>query len=194
MSAVATTATTQGEAGKVSECGYAPTCSAFNPNGLQLSLSINTTSVIANGSLSFIVSLANPSTHQVNESSSTTWYLSDLPSSWPCYDGSVPYAFAVFRGHYTLLNVSSAENILRPDVYLVCLSLPKNATMTSIPAMSTFTPSQSFQIYAVEGGTVRVGNQSVGVYSLWSDKPSEYTMVAGDEWGDFVLLNFLVVP
>lgn len=192
-----TLATTQVEASKLTDCGYATACSARNPSGLQLSLSVNSTSVNANGSFSFIVSLSNPSAQEINEPDTGSWYLPNLPLWMPCYDGFAAYAYGVFRGYYTLLNVSTAENVLHPITYPTCIS-PSiyNETVgpVTIPAMSTYTPSTSFQIYAVSGGTVRSGNISLGVLSLWSDKPAEYTMVAEDPWGDFVLLNFSVVP
>ena len=109
--------------GMINECGFLRMCGADNPTGLALALSVNTTSVKSNGSLSFVMTLVNPTTRYINISSSDAWYLRNLPDySWVCYDGSIPYAFAVFRGHYTLVNVSSAENVLHPDAYPSCLS------------------------------------------------------------------------
>jgi hypothetical protein len=49
-------------------------------------------------------------------------------------------------------------------------------------------------IYAINGGTVKDGNISLSVDSLWSDKPAVYTIALGDEWGDLALMNFSVVP
>src|SRR5438445_3669491 len=95
--------------GMINECGFLRMCGADNPTGLALALSVNTTSVKSNGSLSFVMTLVNPTTRYINISSSDAWYLRNLPDyAWVCYDGSIPYAFAVFRGHYTLVNVSSA--------------------------------------------------------------------------------------
>src|SRR5437870_6567430 len=133
--------TASSNAGMVNECGFATICGADNPSGLALALSINTTSVKSNGSLSFVITLVNPTIRYINMSSSDTWYLRNLPGfSWVCYDGSIPYAFGVFRGHYTLVNVSSAENVLHPDAYPSCLSPIShsgNKTGFSIPPLTT---------------------------------------------------------
>jgi hypothetical protein len=178
------------------ECGFITACTAYGHSGLALALSINSTAMKPNGSLQFEVTLLNPTTHYVNMSSASEWYLPGLPNSWPCHPSSVPYAFSVFRGTYKLTNVSSARNILHPIVIPSCLNLG-NTTSFSIPPLPNYPPSflqQSSQLYAVNGGSIRSGNLSIGVYSLWSSSASTYTMVAGDEWGDFVLLNFAVVP
>lgn len=199
-----TTSTATIKGGQLSDCGFLTTCSAYDPSGLVLSLSVNTTSVRSNGSFSYSFSLVNPTSHVVNISKSSQWYISGLLNPSPCYTRPGPYGFAVFRGYYTLQNVTAARNVLQQAIILGCTSTgvaPINVTSYSLPPHSTFAPRdvyQSSQIYAINGTTVPASsptapNAAAIVNSLGSDKPSVYTMVAGDEWGGFVLLHFPVL-
>ena len=207
VTTVSTTTTTRvttvalNEVGPFNQCGFATSCLAVNPMGLVLSLSVDTTSVMSNGSLTLYVSEFNPTAYSINLSSSDDWYVPSLPSIWVCYDGSPPYGIAVFRGYYTLQNVSSAVDVIHLVVFPACI-YSGTATAFSFPPQSTFLPlgttgigplsrplQSPLQIYAIDGGTVR----GTVVYSLWSSKSGVYTIAAGDEWGDLTLLHFSVV-
>lgn len=175
-------------------CSFNSACTAYNASGIALTLSINSTTVRSNGSLIFSVSLVNPTDAPISKSNTSAWYVPSLPLSWPCFDGSIPYAFEVFAGRYTLANISSASDIIHPDVLPACISTVRtaNATTYTLGSRSTWL-SFSSEIYAIPGGAIKSGGTMVGVYSLRSDMPSVYTMVAGDEWGDIVVVNFSVV-
>ncbi len=183
----------------VANCGFMTACTAHNPSGFVLTLTLNTTSLGPNGSLAFSVSMTNPTSHYINVSGADNWYISDFQLVWACPQPYIPYAFAVFRGHLTILNLSSAANLIRHNPYVQCISTPPyNATSFSIPPQSTLVRSDlsrffSSELRAISSGTPQ-GSNFAHYYSLSSDKPSVYTIVAGDEWGDFVLLNFRVVP
>jgi hypothetical protein len=197
ISTTTTTATVKG--GQLTNCGFLSTCAAYDPSGLVLSLSINTTTVLSNGSFGYAVSLVNPTSQFVNLSKSNGWYMPGLLSPWPCASSPGPYGFAVFKGYYTLQNATRAKNVLHQAFILGCTSTgvsPFNVTSYSLPPHSTFVSRivyQSSQIYAINGGFLKSGNFSIGVNSLWSSEPAVYTMVAGDEWGGFALLHFSVV-
>lgn len=190
--------TSQNNSGVVVQCGFVTTCTANNPLGLDLSMAINTTSVPSNGSLTLMMSLVNPTSHYINFSKANNWYLPALSSVGALYCSAAPYAMLVFRGYYTLQNVSSGTNVLLPGTPMLCLR-PPSVTSYSIPPQSVLASpsllSSSFLgIYAINGGTVKDGNISLSVDSLWSDKPAVYTIALGDEWGDLALMNFSVVP
>ncbi len=182
----------QTSVGLVSDCGYSTSCYATG-SGIVVSVSVNATVVRSNGSLSFSVSLSNPTDHSVNISVADSWYLSGLSESATC--GYAPYAYEVFRGYYNLTDVSTGQNVLR-TIDPGCISIGRPTTTFSFPPKSSCVYWCTFgQLYATDGGTGKQGDVYIGgVTSLWSSQPGVYTMVAGDEWGAFVILHFSVVP
>lgn len=199
VTSVSTTTTTRvttvasNGVGSLNQCAFVTSCLAVNPSGLILVVSVNETSVWSNSSLTFDVSEFNPTASYINLSRSDNWYLESLSSAWPCNGGSTPYGVAVFRGYYTLQNVSSARDVLKFAPYSCVYNA--NATTFAVPPLSTFQPPYDFppQIYAISGNSVNNGNLSAFVNSLGSSKPAVYTLAVGDEWGDLVLLHFSVV-
>ena len=172
---------------EISQCGFVTSCSADNPSGLALTLSVSTNFIQPNGSFNFQISEFNPTTSTINMSREDKWYINGL--DWPCNNGSIPYGIEAFMGHYTLQNVSSAKNVLRFAIIL-CLST-SNPSSFVIPPLSAFSPSYGFSnssIYATDVGFIRSGATEASVNWLGSDKPATYTIAAGDEWGDFALL------
>ena len=188
--------TTQAFIGKQSDCGFLTSCSAIDDNGLAISVSVNSSSVRSNGSVSIIVTLANPTERTINLTRANSWYLTGLNESWPCNSGSLAYGYEVFRGYYSLTNVSSGRNVLHPGVYPSCVYIVPPSFFV-FPPKATYIPSVLFNytspIYAIDGGFVRQGNFMVGVNSLWSSQPGVYTMVVGDEWGNLAVIHFTVV-
>jgi len=184
--------------GPVADCGFDSVCTARNPSGFALTLSVNTTSVKPNGSLTSAISVLSLTSRYINMSTSDKWFIPSLPASCICECGT--WAFEVFKGYYTLSDVSSARDIIYTDVYPSCLSvtpptaysIPPASTLPTLISTLQFQYYYSYQIYAVNGGGVKSGITNVGVDSLRSDKPAVYTMVVGDEWGDFVTINFSV--
>ncbi len=200
----ATTTTVTASGSQLSDCGFLASCSAYDPSGLVLSLSVNTTSVRSNGSFSYALSLVNPTSKIVNISKSDQWYMPGLLSPWPCASSPGPFGFAVFRGYYTFQNVTTAKNVLQQAFIIGCTYTgvsPINATFYAMAPHSTFTSQdvyQSSQIYAINGTSIPVSttiapNASEFVNSLRSDRSAVYTMVVGDEWGGFALLHFSVI-
>jgi hypothetical protein len=184
---------TQTNGGSTVDCGYEVTCSAQNPSGLQLTIAISSTSLEPNGSLSFNVSMNNPTSNQITLANASEWYLGTL--SWPCNGGAIPYGMAAFRGHYTLGNVLSAGNALR-----FALS---SCHFNSTPARFSIKPTSAFEppyvlndsrIYAIDGGYLNKGGSvEQSVNTLGSSRPGPYTLAVGDEWGDLVLVHFSVI-
>ena len=179
----------------LSDCGFSVSCTASNPSGLIFALSINSTHVKSNGSFNFVVTLVNPTNHTITLPNSNEWYLPSLRDTIPCWGGTIPWGFSVYRGYYTAANVSSATDVLYPDVYPACITPPKVSSF-SVPALSARGPIRqtiASSIYAIDVDYVTNGATNIIVLSLRSSTPSVYTMVAGDVWGDFVILHFSVV-
>jgi len=184
------------------ECGFTTSCSVTNPSGIVLTMELNTTFVRPNGSLSVTVNELNPTTHDINMSAADNWFLSDLPSLWICYTGSPPYGIDIFRGYYTIQNVSMARNIINLSEYVLpALCIYSQAvTGFTFKAGSSFVPRGGFivanglgryQFGATNGKLARL-NFTYGEYSLWSSEPAVYTIAVGDEWGDLALAHFTV--
>ncbi len=183
--------TASGRTGEVVQCGFSLTCSADNPSGMILAFSVNSTVIAPNGSFEFRVSEYNPTDYVVNMALANDWPLSSL--QWPCNSGAIPYGLAAFRGYYTLSNVSSAMDALHFAPYL-CLSYAPPSDFVFQP-LSGFSPAYTpgfIQIYATGGDTTSSGNSTMLVSSLGSSAPGTYTLAAGDEWGDLVLLHITV--
>jgi hypothetical protein len=190
--------------GILADCGFETSCSAVNPSGLLLTLSINTTSVRSNGSFLLRVSEINPTSHFVNLTKSSNWFLNSLPLFWMCSPDV--YGVAIFRGYYTLQNISSAKNIILYNTNeLFCPELSSVIGSFSVPpsysqecflhngTMICSIDRLATSVYAIQGGTLKTGNESSQVYSLQSSEPGVFTIAAGDEWGTFALLHFFVV-
>ena len=197
VSTVTSTVTTA--KGKLSYCGFSTSCSAQNPYGPILTLSVNTTMVKPNGSFQFSVTEINPNPEYINLTAAHDWYVSGL--TLPCNGGYAPYGVEVFRGHYSLQNISLGVNTLHFAV-LLCPFLG-NYSVYSFPPESAFVPKlvevQEFeQVYAINGFVINgplhgspVPTAEI-VNSNESSKPEEYTFIAGDEWGTTALLCFTV--
>lgn len=76
-----------------------------------------------------------------------------------------------------------------------------NVTGFTFPSGSTFQAIGGVRfgwigynaIYAIDGNVLRSGQYFTFVYSIGSSRPAVYTLAAGDEWGDLVLIHFRVV-
>jgi hypothetical protein len=156
---------------------------------------VNTTAgqftVKSNGSLTLDVSEWNPTDRDINLSASHSWYLPNMTATWYCYSGYPPFGFNVFRGYYDLQNVTKAENVVYSDTIPSCIYY---TPYTSFLLKSGSIVSWGWQVYAIDGSRVRdpFNGGFVGVDSLRSSKPAVYTVAAGNEWGDLVLLHFRV--
>lgn len=193
--------------GPTNQCGLSAFCSVESPSGLVLTISIRTTSVMPNASLWFEIDEFNPTTHYINLSYSAGWILPSLRALWPCYHGAPPFGMAVFRGYYTLQNVTSATDVMRPNSVPHCPALLAYATGFSISPWSNqiqilysdgsnYTMSSySDSLYTINYGTTSTPDMPDinGGYSLGSSQPAVYTIAAGDEWGALLLFHFAVV-
>jgi hypothetical protein len=198
-----TTTITLGGTGPV-DCGYNKGCYSAGPSGQVLSLSILSTTIAPNGSLLFQLAESNPTTNYINLTKTNGWFLPGLTDLYPCYGGFPPYGLSVFLGYDTLQNISAGSNLIH-STSLLCYNMPYNITMYSIHPLSSQVDGlaagkvvqsnlgYSNVIYAIKGDVLPDGgNTSELVLSLGSSMPNNYTIVAGDEWGDVAVLHFEV--
>ncbi len=180
---------TQPKVGNTADCGFLTSCEAIDSNGLALSLSMNSTLVRSNGSFTLVLALSNPTLHVVQVSRADSWYVPFLNDSWPCGVQLAPYGYVVYRGYYTVSNISLGRDVLRQPNYFCIETGTESPSSYSVPPVW----SSSVRVYAIDGGWVSQGSYEVGVTSLGSSSPGVYTIAAGDEWGSLVLLHFSVL-
>lgn len=183
-------------------------CTAVNPSGLLVSLTITDTTVKSGGYFEIGISGYNPTSHYINMSAENKWYVPSQPSGGPCSEGRTPFGVEILRGYYSVSNVSEGKNVLGfPSVIWSCPTGVENDTAPSIPALSYVqAPAVSLScVYAIAGDNVTSGdvcgtgflvpggNFIAFVSSIGSRQPSVYTLVGVDEWGDLAILHFSVV-
>lgn len=197
----------------IAQCGFVRFCSVESASGLVLTASINGSATIVkpNGSLVFEVDEFNPTTHYIDLSPSDHWFVSSMPYIWqscsPHHDFPTS-GIEIFRGYYTLQNVTSAKNILSIPVPRCPAGMHPIATGFSVSPSSdrvqvqwnngqndSMTDGISGYVFANEG-LIACGadlKSWCAVASLGSSQPAVYTIAAGDEWGALLLSHFWVV-
>lgn len=177
-------------------CGSPTSCSSQALPDLTLELRLNATVVPPTGSLVISVYEYNPTGSVVTLKSEQHWVNDDLLEGYLCYSGQPPVGAAVYKGYYTLKNLSTAGgNLLFVPSLVACVTSRAPAAFSFPPSVPGSVPSQYsgvFQIYAVEGSCLWVGGTCNNVRSLGSASPAVYTVVAGDEWGNLALTHFAV--
>ena len=172
--------------------GPITTTSALSPNGLQLRVSVNTTSLTAGEVLQISLSEYNTLSTTNNVSSEKSWGVDGLTTG-ACPNISVlPFGMAVFQGRYTAQNISQATSLnifgmAACPMYIRLITgyafLPNSINAAVMPGgdVSSATPMSAD---ITVKGVYTEGNQ------LNPLDPGLYTLVAGDEWGT---LEFLYV-
>lgn len=193
--------------------------------GVKLQVSLNSTNIFdnpsQNTSSTILVTLSeyNILPHENNLTASNGWPLANL-SVGGC-DFHEPFGIAVYKGNYSLQNVSSASSI---DVFERLLGCPfpslsakyysflpdsNLATIITSPYLvissngnSTTAVSETYptepvtDIIQLNGYCCRQipmggGSFTIGLIPFAT---GTYTLAAGDMWGDLLLLHFAVNP
>ena len=161
---------------------------------------VNSTAVRPNATMTVSVTELNMLSTTNNVSSSSEWRLSGLTWSQGCGGrGYLPHGIELFKGYYTLSNMTSASPVVFwgevpcPNVNEVTnvtsYAFQPNSDNASYSASNKESPPASM-LYGIDilAGSVN----DIAVNQLPSSAPSTYTLVAGDEWGALVLLHFSV--
>jgi hypothetical protein len=98
--------------GAQSDCGFTTICAAMSAPGIQLVLTIDSDILRPNDSFTLNVAEFNTLSVTNNVTTASQWKLSEL-SGWGCGpdSGWLPNGVALFKGYYTLSNLSSASPI-----------------------------------------------------------------------------------
>ncbi|MDG6914903.1 MAG: hypothetical protein JRN58_04080 [Nitrososphaerota archaeon] len=169
--------------------------------GLELLLSVNSTTIPSEDAISVNASVVDARPTPVNVSASSVWPISGLTSG-VCDFGPGPVGIAFFRGYYGENNVSGAEAIdIWPPIACPASDVLNATSFEFLPHSDAANYSGYFGSYANSTKGVSSTRATVGAspyaangtgfyYSLDSALPATYTLAAGDEWGQLVLLHF----
>jgi hypothetical protein len=183
--------------------------------GLKLGLSVNVTLLQSGQAVNVTALIFNTLSTENNVSGASDWAIPSLTSdtSFPC---PTYLYYQVYQGWYSVANISES-GIMPLQVapvyqYLSCPIFQRSyylfqpfSDVASVP-VGYFVTNSSVYYQPTE---MAVSSSLVGNYSMWYNAsiftpngallpppfPSGiYTIVAGDEWGQMVLLHFVVVP
>jgi hypothetical protein len=179
--------------------------------GLELIASLNSTNIQSGQAINVNVSVANIRPEDNNVSGSWDWVLPSLQnwsaSGFQCLRW---WNFAIFKGYYIGANISQAQvplPLFQPGYYLNCsaigsqnftlLTFKPSSSNVSVIGVGMTSYSYTFEMCANENVN---GYYSVNQSYLILNKlvpplpfpPGIYTLVAGNEWGQLVVLHFTV--
>jgi hypothetical protein len=176
--------------------------------GLRLTMIISNDTIISGGPIVVTVDEENTLSSFNNLTCASDWpfpHGEPFPSSLL---GS-PLSLAIYKGYYTLDNVSSGDalDVLPGQTMTVVISIrylvfqPDSDAASAIAYERSETSNQWEPIFlwsqGITGtswfsGTYPDANYGEGPIGAFS--PGTYTIAAGDEWGQAILLHFIVVP
>ena len=173
--------------------------SSQSANGLELSLSLDTTTYKLYQDVSIVIDEKNTLSKTNNVPVANKWRLIGL-SSGPCTQG-FPVGIAVFSGYYSSTDVLKGTPlvIFNPNqVY--------NCPIEIIPDSYSFQPSSDIADLVASSGpgipnVKRQIQSTITLSGYWNNGanskftnfgPGIYTIVGGDEWGALVVLHFTV--
>jgi hypothetical protein len=153
--------------------------------GLKITLSLNATHFDAGNSVNITLTVQNPFPRTLNlPTSAEDWGLTQLVVDGDDYGycvGAFPFAIEVFGGYLTESNITLGAPF----------SLPGQAILGGchIPvlAYNTFPPIVGERPIPSDVTSGYNNGQSFTTFH-----PGPYTVVAGDRWGQMVILNFVV--
>lgn len=173
--------------------------------GISLSLSINSTRLKSGESIAFIIKEENTRIFPNEVRAVDQWAVKRLTLG-PCGTVNRPFGYAMFLGKYGNDNVSSAAPLqLYPSSVYYCplILIPRSYSFDPISDLAGVNgfcnPNPCFQL-PLENRDDVAGTYA-GVYTTDSRSaaanfhyflPGSYTLAAGDEWGDLLLLHFTV--
>ncbi len=201
-------------AGAENECEFTETCSVQSPLGLELLLSVNSTQLSPNNSISLNITEVNILSTANNVSFSNAWAIEGLEQMCVFEPAT---GFAVFSGYFALNNLSSAKPLDLWPIVPECpasfifngttiVGILQNVTSYSFLPRSDvanysayYIPESSnnsallFGKFSMSMSTIRnIFTNNSSEPTLNSVAPAVYTLAVGDEWGDLVLLHFSV--
>lgn len=166
--------------------------------GLELKLVLNSSLLFSGGGVTINVTVSNMLNSTNNVTTSNTWPVSDLALG-PCGTTNYPMGVGIFQGYYSQDNISSAGkplSIYNPGEFMCPMILSNISSYEFKPQ------SDSAQVLGScgSGSCFEINTTSeVEAGGFWNSNraytsfpPGTYTVVAGDEWGQLIILHFFV--
>jgi type II secretory pathway pseudopilin PulG len=190
------------EFNSLNETGIASSMSASTtdePLGLNLSMAMNTTLLQSGQGIDVIISEKNTLSTTNTVNTSDKWQLSSL-SLGPCGTINYPMGLAIFKGYYASSNISTAEalKLYQPGTYMcpdILLDIISYTFQPISDMASVNAPYPNFNLSMVSSVTAS-GYWTGGLlgHTEFSNFSSGiYTVAGGDEWGQLILLHFVVI-
>jgi hypothetical protein len=176
-----------------------PTTAGFNggnsassksASGLSLSLSLDSTTYQPRQQVTIVIDETNTLSKTNRVYTADKWPLTGLSVS-PCGTLNYPFGVAIFQGNYTTANVSSAMplTLFYPGELHGCPMILSG--ISSYVFQSLNDVAAIYQISNTEPFIEKI-NTEVQTNGLTDADSGVYTVVAGDEWGNMVVLHFTV--
>lgn len=177
--------------------------SSASANGLSLSLSLKSAAYSPGQEISITIDEKNTFSTENVVPIADKWLIDGLSLN-PCGTSKAAgysYGIAIFQGDYTPANISNAMplNIYDPNDPWLCVPYPGNINaydfMPSIDIASVIDKSNPDQKSYAMNNTITTAFYWTGSSSneiKHNFEPGIYTVVAGDEWGNLVILHFTV--
>jgi len=176
-----------------------PTTAGFNgvnsassksANGLSLSLSLDSTTYKPGQQLTIVIDEINTLSKTNKVYTADKWPLTGLSVS-PCGTLNYPFGVSIFQGNYTTANVSSAMplTLFYPGEPHGCPMILSGISSYVFQPLNDV--AAIYQISNTEPFIEKI-NTEVQTNGLTDADSGVYTVVAGDEWGNMVVLHFTV--
>lgn len=169
--------------------------------GLELLLTVNSTTIPSEDAIAVNASVVDIRSAPVNMTASSAWPMRGLVPG-VCDFGPGPVGIAFFRGYYGANNVSSARAVdVWPLIPCPASGFLNATSFVFLPHSDAVNYSGYFGSYtnstkgmastrATVGASPYAANGTGFYSSLDSALPATYTLAAGDEWGQLVILHF----
>jgi hypothetical protein len=176
-----------------------PTTAGFNgvnsassksANGLSLSLSLDSTTYKPGQQLTIVIDEINTLSKTNKVYTADKWPLTGLSVS-PCGTLNYPFGVSIFQGNYTTANVSSAMplTLFYPGELHGCPMILSGISSYVFQPLNDV--AAIYQISNTEPFIEKI-NTEVQTTGLTDADSGVHTVVAGDEWGNMVVLHFTV--
>ena len=172
--------------------------SAGSQHALALGLTLNRSVVAAGQALSVTVAELNTLQAPNDVPSSGSWAFQGLALG-PCGTLNMPFGFKVLSGYYgddsPALGTAQALQLYEPGFYSCPLILSSIASYSFFPSSdraSVVGPCTPEPCFTGEMNSTMTVKEYWNGSSFGNLPPGIYTLVAGDEWGAFVVAHFVV--
>lgn len=175
--------------------------------GLQLDAYVNSTSIQYGQAVQVTVEIFNQLTRTNNVTGASDWKLNSLVNSTTWVQGLVcftPANFVVFQGYYDSGNLSTARSPLQLYSPLIIAPICLNSNFTAY-LFQPYSSVANVSLTSPPNYNYSINMQSSSPILSYCNKPPSaeglclagftpgtYTIVAGDEWGQLVVLHFVV--